>query len=474
MWSFIESWGRQAVSSLIFLLLARLLVPEAFGLIALADLFVSFMRLFIDQGFAQAIVQKEEIEPEHLDSAFWISLAFGLSLTAINIPVAYLAAHLYSEPRLIPVITVISLGFIFNALSSVQEAILSRELAFKSLAIRSFVAISISGVLGISLAYYGFGIWSIVTQQLSYIVIGTITLWSASQWRPGLKFSLSHAKELFSFGINIVGFKFVNYFGLRTDDMLIGFFLGPVQLGYYTVAYKILLTMRWVLISVVSRVTLPVFSRLQKEPEKLRKAFYNVTQFSSFFAFPIFIAASVLSPNLIAVFLGEQWSQSIPVMRILLLLGPLQAISYYNSSIILAKGRPDLRLYVQVVNVCVNIIGFIVAVRFGIVAVALSCVIRGYLVSPVSLSVINKLIQIDVKKYLTQYIGPLTSSAIMAAVLYSSEYYLEGVIANQQVLLGLCVVIGFVSYLGAIALFSPHIVKKLWGFTKKAYTALRS
>lgn len=468
LWSFVESWGRQGVSSLIFLLLARFLAPETFGLVALSDLFVSFMRLFVDQGFAQAIVQKEDLEDEHLDSAFWISLVLGVLLTVLSTPVAYLAASLYEEPKLVPIIIVISFGFVFISLSSVHEAVLSRNFAFKSLAIRSFIAILASGIVGVSLAYYGFGVWSIVGQQLSYGAISTLTLWFASSWRPKLRFSLSHAKELLQFGLNIVGFKIVDYFGLKADNMLVGYFLGPVQLGYYVVAYKLLLVMRQLLISVISKVALPVFSRIQNEPQKLRAAFYNVTQLSSFCTFPIFVGASVLSPEIVKAVLGEQWLPSSAAMEILLLLGPLHAISYYNSSIILAKGRPDLRLHIQIVNVIVSIIGFVLVVRFGIVAMALCCVVCGYLVFPLSILAVHKLIKIDFKKYLTQYIGPLTGSAVMAIVIHICTNYLED-ITGPYSLLALCSIVGSVSYLPVAALFTPNIFGRFRKLTKHVY-----
>ncbi|HEY9661499.1 MAG TPA: lipopolysaccharide biosynthesis protein, partial [Allocoleopsis sp.] len=297
-WSAIESWGRQAISTIIFFVLARLLTPEAFGLIALSSVFIAFIQIFLDQGFSQAIVQREKVEPEHLDTAFWTNITISTLLTLTSITFADEIALLFKEPALASILRWLSLNFILISLSSVQEAVLARQFAFKALATRSLIAIVVGGSIGLGMAISGYGVWSLVAYQLVNASVRVLVLWWSSDWRPGFKVSLLHFKQLFSFGINIVGNNCLSFLDRRSDDFLIGFFLGSVALGYYSIAYKVLLTTTELLMGFVNKVAMPVFSRLQDNPERLRQAFYRSTQLTSLIAFPCFIGIALSAPEI--------------------------------------------------------------------------------------------------------------------------------------------------------------------------------
>lgn len=474
-WSAIENWGKQFFSLFIFFLLARLLSPEIFGLTALASIFIAFMQLFLDQGLAQAIIQREDIRKEHLNTAFWISAIIGLALTIFSISLAPFASSFFNESKLTPIIQVLSMGFIFGSLSSVQDAILSRNLEFKSLALSTLIATLASGFIGIAMALSGFGVWSLVGQQLCGNFISTIMLWKVSPWRPAFEFSFHHGKELASFGISIVSFNVFNFFNQRTDDLLIGKFLGTVQLGYYSVAYRLLLASSQMLISVISRVALPTFSKLQQDPERMKRAFHEVTNISSAVSFPAFIGASVLAPEIILVLFGSQWEKSIPVMQILMMIGPVHTILIYNSSILMAMGKPNWRLAIQVVNVLVNIIGFFIVVRWGIIAVALVYVIRGYCLLPLSIWAIDRLVKVNYISYVSQYFSPLGCSFLMALAMLSTRYVCTHLGLGNSLILAACTIIGVLVYGGSIAIFSPILFTKfrkiIQAFTRSAREA---
>jgi len=233
LWSVIQKLGNQIISLVVFFLLARLLGPKTFGLVAFADVFVVFMKVFTDQGFAQATVQRQELEQEHLDTAFWTNLGITAGLTLVGIAGASVVADQFNQPAIAPVICWLSLGFLLSAFNSVQEAIFTRRMAFKALALRSMVAQLIGGIVGIAMAFGGFSVWSIVGQRLANEGVKSIVLWWMSDWQPGLKVSWRHFRELFAFGVNILGFNILGFFNRRSDDFLIGYFLGPVALGYY-------------------------------------------------------------------------------------------------------------------------------------------------------------------------------------------------------------------------------------------------
>ncbi|MDZ8225494.1 MULTISPECIES: lipopolysaccharide biosynthesis protein [unclassified Nostoc] len=459
-WTVIESWGRQGVSLVVFFILARLLNPETFGLIALASIFIEFVQIFVDQGFSVAIIQRQEIDSEHLDTAFWTTLGISVLLTVLSVAGAGLTADFFKQPQLVPIIQCLSISFIFNGLSSVQQAVLERKFAFKSLAIRSLLAVIIGGIVGVWMAFLGFGVWSLVGQQLSGSFIQVIVLWRVSDWRPGFQFSNIHVKELFNFGINISAFNIINFFNRRADDLLIGYYLGLVALGYYSVAYKLLLVMMQVLISTTTKVALPIFSRLQAEPERLLNAFYTATQFTSLIAFPIFLCVPVLATEFIKVFFGEQWIQSIPVLQILSLIGPVHLIFFYNNSVILALGKPSWRLWIQVINTVTNVIGFALVVRLGIVAVASAYVVRGYLILPISLLAINKLVKINLNNYLRLYIVPLVASGAMVITILTTKYFL-GKFLEAWMLLAIAGIFGMSIYILTLSVISPKLFRRI-------------
>jgi O-antigen/teichoic acid export membrane protein len=459
-WTAVQNWGRQVIAFAVFLLLARLLDPKTFGLISLASLFLNLMQVLTDQGFGQAIIQRKEITKSHLDTAFWTNVGISLLLIVICVVGAAPIASLFKEPTLTPIIQWLSLSFLLSGLSSVQNALLSREFQFKLLAVRSLVAVLVGGVVGLTMAFMGYGVWSLVGQQLANGVAGVIVLWSTSNWRPGWRFSRQHFRELFSFGINIVGIKLLNFFNRRSDDFLIGYFLGPVALGYYTVAYRVLRIMTQLMTSTIDQVALPTFSTMQKEPERLRRAFYKVTQVASFIAFPAFIAMAALAPELVRAFFGEQWAPSIPVMQVLAFIGILHSVDFFNATVIMAMGKPFWKLVINCLNVVCNVTAFVLVVRWGIVAVAAAYVIRGYLLFPVPLWIIHRLIRINIPAYFRQYLAPLIGSMAMVLAIMLSKYLLSSW-SNPLMTVCLGSALGGGVYLATIFLFAPQLLQQV-------------
>jgi PST family polysaccharide transporter len=467
-WSAIQSWGRQAIAFIVFALLARLLAPEVFGLVALAGVFLAFTQVFLDQGFADAIVQREQLDPEHLDTAFWTNLGIGLLLTLLGIAVAGLVADLFEQPQLTPIIRWLSLSFLLRSLSAVQEAIFRRNLAFKALAVRSLMAVVAGGLVGVTMAFMGFGVWSLVGQQLVDSLVQVIVLWLASDWRPRINFSAKHFKELFSFGINVVGINILNFLNTRSDDFLIGYFLGPVALGYYSIAYRLLQIVTQLLIGVINGLAMPVFSRLQGEPEQLRKAFYSAIQLSSLVAFPAFLGLSVLAPELLVVLFGKQWTPSIPVMQILSLVGILYAGFYFNGPILMAVGKPTWSLGLTFVQAVCNVIAFAIAVRWGIVAVSAAYLIRSYLMAPFTVWVVYKAVHIEFATYLRQYAAPLVCSLAIVVAILGTKYFLINLV-NSYALLAISIGVGTLIYPITLRLIAPELFGRVIDLVRSAF-----
>jgi PST family polysaccharide transporter len=460
-WSIIQKWGRSAISIITFVILSRLLAPETFGLVALASVFTVFIELFLDQGLSAAIVQRAELEPEHLDTAFWINILTGILLTGGLIGVSGFVATFFEEPRLASVLRWLSISFILSALSSTQVSILQRKLAFKNLAVRSMAAATVGGIVGISMAFTGFGVWSLVGQNIVGALAGVVVLWWSSDWRPGLNVSKKHYKEMFTFGASVVGNHALTVLIRRSDDLLIGYFLGTTLLGFYTVGYQLLLIIIRLVTEVTNSVAFPAFSRIQHQPERMRRAFYNVTQYTSLFAFPVFIGLAALAPELIPAIFGEKWAPSIPVMQVLALIGILQSVLFFNGSVIRASGKPLWELGIMFLNAVCSVIGFLLAVRWGIVAVAASFVIVGYILAPVSYVAVHRLIQVDFRTYLRQFMPPLLASLMMVAVIVGLKYFLKDQSLNLYLELSIYLVAGVLAYGLVIGLMARQLYQQI-------------
>ena len=460
-WSGARIWGGQVISFVVLLVLSRLIKPESFGLVAYASVFIAFIEIFLDQGFGDAIVQRAVLETGHLDTAFWTNLLAGILLTIACYASSGSIAEFFHQPQLTPLLHWLSLCLTVMGLSAVQQAILRRELDFKKLALRSLIASIAGGIVGVVLAIMGFGVWSLVAQTLTNAFVGLLVLWNVSSWRPRVYFSRTCFKDLFSFGSNVVGGNFLNFLNRHFDDILIGYFLGPTALGFYTIAYKLLRTMTSALTGVTNAVAFPAFSRLQNDPERMRNAFYGAVQYTSLISFPAFIAVAVLAPELIPALYGPNWYPSIAVMQVLAFIGVLHSVFFFNPSALLAAGRPSWRLGVAVMNAISNMIAFSLAVRWGIVAVAAAYVIRGYVLAPVEIWVVKKAIGLDIRLYLRQFVVALASCAAMVVAILGLRYFLSTAVVFQLMILGL---VGGAVYVSVVQLIMPSIRRQVAGF----------
>lgn len=460
-WSVVQKWGREVITFITFVVLSRLLPPDAFGLVAMAAVFTAFIEIFLDQGFGAAIIQRSDLESEHLDSAFWTNVGMGLLLTIGGLAASGWVAGFYQEARLAPILRWLSLSFILIALSSTQIAILQRRLSFKSLAARSLVANLVGGLVGIGMALAGFGVWSLVGQNLANSLAAIIVLWTASKWRPRFRLSKKHFMDLFGYGISVVGEKILLFFTRRSDDFLIGYYLGPTMLGYYTIGYRLLLVLIRLVTGITNSVAFPTFSRIQHEPERIRRAFYKATQYTSLLAFPAFIGLAALAPELVPTLFGEQWTPSIPVMQVLALIGILQSVLFFNGSVMKAKGKPSWNLGIMFLTTICSVIGFLIAVQWGIVAVAISFVIAGYLVAPVSYAALHRLIKVNIKIYSQQFLAPLSASLLMVAAITGLKYVFGPQGLNTYVRLSIYLSAGALTYLLVIILTARPLARQI-------------
>ncbi len=434
LWSAVGTWGQQLGTFLVFAVLARLLSPAAFGLVALATVFTAFVKILAEQGLVDAVVQRPEIDERDLDTAFWANLAVSVMLAGILAAVAPAIATVMGQPLLGPVLAALSLGIVFAAFSGVQRAILARDLAFSSLTLRTLISVTVGSIAGVTAAVLGAGVWSLVVLNLSTEAAGAITLWTVSDWRPRFHFSFRRLRSLTSFGLNIVGFKILNFLNRRSDDLLIGYQLGAVSLGYYTIAKKLVLVMITITTNVVGSVAFPVFSRIQGDADVIRRGYYKAIRLTSLIAFPAFIGMAAAAPELIELLFGAKWAPSIPVMRIFAIVGLIQSVLFVPGIAMKALGKPSWRLGITALITAATLGTIFVTVQWGIVAVAAGLALVNLVLAPLTLVAARKLVGADARTMVRQIIPALSASIIMATVVLALGYLLGDLRLIFQVL----------------------------------------
>lgn len=400
-WSGLSQFLTQASVFVVTAVLARLLVPEDFGLIAMATVFIGFMTIFSEMGVGAALIQKQDATDVHYSSLFWVNLAAGIALTVIFTLLSPVIAGFYAIERLSPVLMALSLQFFLSSFTIVQQALLTKKMDFKALTIRNIVATLLAGGLAILCALKGFGVWSLVVQALSYCLINSVLLWRLSPWRPQFIFSLGAVRDIVGFSAHLTGFQVVNYLSRNVDYLLIGKFLGAESLGYYTLAYKLMLVPLMHVSRVISRVMFPAFSKIQNDLAKIQSIYLYMTSSIAKVTFPILALLFVVAPELIGVVFGEQWRPVADIVRILCLPGMLQSMVSFNGTIYQSQGRMDVQFKMGLMGSLVVTFAVIIGLPWDVKGVAAAYGAASVLWSLYALFVLTRLLRIRYSQLLS-------------------------------------------------------------------------
>ncbi|SDK33520.1 polysaccharide transporter, PST family [Catalinimonas alkaloidigena] len=423
-WSFVQSIGMRVITASVFFLLARLLAPEAFGLVAYAQVFINFAHIFANQGFGNAIIQRKELEKAHLDTAFWSHFAVSSIIALISVFSAHAIADIFEEPEIAPIIQVLAITFVVQSFISVQMSILLRKLDFKVLALRGMVVVCISSAIGVGMALAGYGVWSLIGQQLSAGIANAIILWGISDWRPSFNFSWRCFRELFSFSVNEMGSNLLRFLGGNTDRFLLGYSVGEEILGYYSLALKIINILLELTIETSRKVALPAFSKIQHQPERVLSYFYQATRYTNYLTIPVFAMLAFLAPQIMPLVFGPQWKDSAILLQILCVIGILQPIVQYNTTVMTALGKPRWQFYVSLVNMVGKTLLFLLVASYGVLYVCTAYDLVTLLTVPISLYCIYRLINLQIGTYLKQYVIPMGGIVLAILCAWSVEHWL--------------------------------------------------
>jgi PST family polysaccharide transporter len=304
-------------------------------------------------------------------------------------------------------------------------------------------------------AFSGLGVWSLVIQNLAGVTTGTLVLWRVTDFRPRFTFSYSHCRDLLGFGSNVVGFRLLIYFTRWADELLIGAFLGPAALGFYTVGNRMLRMLIQVTSSLIDRVSFPLYSKLQDKPARLKAAFYKSTSYASLIAFPVFLATAVLAPQVVELFFGPKWADSVPVMQILAFFGLIQVLTYLNGTTIKALGKPGWLVFIVGITAALKVSGFLIAVQYGLIAVAVAATLVGWVVAPLYYWGVRRLVGIGLLEYWRSLRVQVVGSILSATTMLGCRYLLDD--AHPLVTLAVAGAAGAAVYYAGVRLLAPPL-----------------
>lgn len=452
-------------------ILARVLTPEEFGLVAMAMAFVSFFTMFNDLGISAALVRADEPSAAFWSSAFWTNLALGIVLTAlVNLAAPWIALF-FSEPVVEPLINGLSCILLMHCAFLVPMAWLQRSFKFRTIAMIDLSATLLSTVAAILIALNGFGVWALVWQQIVLYLVKMLGGLVSHRAPFRLIYDAQEIIRVLPFSLGLTGTAFTAFINRNTDNILIGRFLGSAALGYYGRAYQMMLMPVHTLANGASFALYPAMSAIKQDRSQLANVYLKAMSVLSTLMFPMMVGLALVSEPFVALMFGPQWGEVAPVLRILAFVGILQGIGTISNVVWKALGRADILLRWALIRT----VGFVLAFSIGIYIGTLTAMALVYLIAniiffiPFQLEILRAL-RSEPMRFLTTLAPQFLSTSVMAVVLLVAQASIPGLDhLNSPVQLLILVPIGMAAYATAMmGLFRPF-VRQLWGETKTLF-----
>jgi teichuronic acid exporter len=417
-WKLMERGGTQGAQFVITIVLARILLPSDFGLIALITVFISVSSVFIQSGFNTALIQKKDVTEVDFSSVFYLSLSVSILIYVILFFSSPFIAHIYRNTQLISILRVLTIMLPLGVFNSIQNAIIARNMVFKKLFFSSLGAMLISGAIGIGMAYQSLGVWSLVAYQLSNQLAIMIILWFTVKWRPCWVFSYDRVKALFSYGWKLLASGLLNTIYGEIRTLIIGRIYNSSMLGFYDKGKQIPQMMVMNVDGSIQSVMLPALAAQQENRKMVKDMMRRSIITSSFIMFPIAAGLAAIAAPAVEILLTEKWLPAVPFLQIFCAVYVLQPIQTANLQAINALGRSDIFLRLEIIKKVIGIIILAVSIRFGIYAIAGGLVLSAAIASFINTYPNRKLLNYS---YIEQWrdIGPsLLISLAMGGIVY--------------------------------------------------------
>jgi O-antigen/teichoic acid export membrane protein len=414
-------------------------------------------------GFREALIQRADIEPKHLDTVFWLCVGAAVAIFGALCVAAPFVASSSGDPLLTALVPFISARVIFDMAAAVPNALLVRTMSFRMLALRTTAASVVAAVVCLGLLWAGFGLWALAASQLAGSVTTCVGALIAARWRPGLRFDLRALGDLKAFGLFSTGNHFITT--ISVDQLLIGALLGPAGLGIYGFARRIFQILTDLLSGALNLVSYSLLSSMQGEKTKLREAYLLGTFASSVVAFPVFVGLALVAGDLIPLAFGDHWIEAVPVVQAFCALGVLTAVGILQASLIRSQGQADLWFYYVLSKQAVTVLYVFLFAGWGLLPLTVSLVVLNALMWMPTLHMVVRLLGISLLSYLGSFALPVLATAVM----WGAGWLVQREMGEAEPLLRLVATVGVAaaSYGAVIVVLGRERLLRLVGFVRR-------
>lgn len=420
LWSFVDLLGNQGIQFIIQVILARMLIPDHFGLIGMILVFTAVSNSLIDSGFTQALIREQKVTQKDYSTVFYFNIIISLVIYLCLFAAAPQISLFFDESELTEIVRVLTLGIIINSFGIIPRAILTKQVDFKTQAKVNTLASVLSGVVAVTFAFLGFGVWSLVVRTLVLNFVQSLFLSLTTKWRPSLVFSIVSFKKLFGFGWKLLVSGLINTIYDNVFYLIIGKQYSKTQLGYFTNASKFNDLAVQTMTSSIERVTYPVLSSMQDQKERLKQNYKQIMRLTGFLIFPAMAGLAAVGEPLILVIFGAQWETMTIYFQLLCLAGMLYPIHALNLNILQVTGRSDLFLSLEILKMSISVVLIFFALWYeiGIVWLVALIVLDSYISLFINIYFSGKQIAYSVREQMKDLLPVYLITLFMGAAVY--------------------------------------------------------
>ncbi|CDB35092.1 polysaccharide biosynthesis protein [Phascolarctobacterium sp. CAG:266] len=441
LWKFAERIGAQAITFILSIILARLLTPSDYGAIAILLIFITFADVFVNAGFGSALIYKKGADNLDFSSVFYFNFIFSVFVYAVIYLAAPYITSFYNIPILQPTLRVLALRIPVAAINSVQQAYVSRNMQFKKFFYSTLSGTAVSAVVGIIMAYNGYGVWSLVGQYLSNAIINTLVLFSVISWRPQLMFSFQRLRSLFNYGWKLLFSSLLDNGYQSLNSLLIGKFYTPTDLAFFDTGQKFPMVIVNNINSSISSVLFPALASEQDKPERVKAHTRKAIQISSYIMWPVMLGMAVCADNIISLVLTNKWLPAVPYLQIACITYGLWPIHTANLQAINAMGRSDIFLKLEIIKKVISITVLLISIQYGVMAVALSGIFIGVISTFINAYPNGYLLKYTYSEQIRDILPSFLCASVMALAVYFSDKFVDYIYFKLMIQVGVGILI---------------------------------
>lgn len=415
-WGFADNILGLGITAAANIILARILSPADFGIIGMTAIFMTLSTSLVDSGFTGALTRKKDAVKADFDTVFYFNLAVSCLLYAVLFFCSPFIARFFKEPILVPVIRILGISLVINAFGIVQKIILVRRIDFRTQAWISLVSSFAAAVAAVAMAFYGFGVWSLVVLQVGKLAVNTILLWSVSKWHPGLCFSRKSFRDMFSFGGRLLITSIISAIWSEMYSFIIGKMYSSSVLGQYSRADKVKNMVTSNVSSVMQKVSYPVLASIQDEGERQINVYRKVLKTTVLISFTAVFGVWAVAGPFILTFFGDQWLPAVDYLRIMCFSGLFLPLMMCSANVINADGRSDITLVLEILKTVMGLIPVVFGIIFSVEALLWSMVGVSFILFVVHAAYVSKVIHYSVGRQLADILPTLCVSIVMALI----------------------------------------------------------